>query len=329
MPNRIDPADDLRLELECEARMPTQETPNYSLADQTIIFFDWDDTLFPTTQLFDRWGLRASADYLCALSREEEQDLQEWRDALFDLLKKSCMLASKCIILTNSQRPWVQNCIDCFAPDLKQLFDEYEGLETVYAKEYAPGKLHSARSMAPVLRKVASEEEFVVEQTFTKYVAMKSKVKEFYSRYAGQTWKNVLSFGDMPYEYHAMQDVTFHRVAPRWKQETVRTKCFMLPSGPSLSELALRLQFHEKVLVVYVHFDGDLRLDLTTEADPLDAIADAVGVPELSPCFPHSPLSLTSPLSLHQWGIGPKPQKMEIQHELATVEMIVSTIVSI
>lgn len=30
---------------------------NWADASQTLVFLDWDDTLFPTTELFDNWGL--------------------------------------------------------------------------------------------------------------------------------------------------------------------------------------------------------------------------------------------------------------------------------
>merc|ERR1719188_912525 len=114
---------------------------------------------------------------------------------------------------------------------------------------------HRCHAVAP-RSCMSSTDKYSQKQTFHKYVAMETKLTEFYSTYEGQTWKNVLSFGDMPYEYNAIQDVTFRHKAPPGKQENVRTKCFLWQSAPGVSETALRLRFHKTVLPAYVHFDG-------------------------------------------------------------------------
>ena len=33
-----------------------------AVPEQTMFFLDWDDTLFPTTELFDRWGLPSTGE---------------------------------------------------------------------------------------------------------------------------------------------------------------------------------------------------------------------------------------------------------------------------
>jgi len=307
-------------------------TPNYALSSQTVIFYDWDETLFPTTEICDRWGLKADQvhDFKSSLSYEQLEDLEEWRDALFELLCRTCELTKKCVILTNSKRPWVDDCIQIFAPKLMQLFDQPGGPEIVYAHEHVSAqsrRLESVSACKP--GKQFTADEWALEQTFSKYVAMKDKVTEFYSKYSGQTWKNILSFGDMPYEYHAVQDVTFRRKPPRAKREKIRTKSFLLPSNPTASAIALRLRFHEAVLPFYVQYDGDISLDLTRESDPLEAIGKALDLPELSPFSAFSPLPLTSPLQDHQWGLGRKPSKEEVQSELAMVKQMVSTKLSL
>lgn len=335
----LSPSDDLRLESSCTQHK--DPTPSFSLASQTIIFFDWDDTLFPTTEFTRRWNLGSYSDddLHFSLTHEQREDLKDWQSALFELMNDIRQLG-KCVILTNSNRPWVTDCIRRFAPQVMHLFDRPDGPEIVYAPEHVRAtKPHRARSLgssSPCRFKTDTSEEFYQTQTFCKFVAMRDKVAEFYSKYHGQTWKNVLSFGDMPYEFDAVQDVTFRHKAPTGKQEIVRTKSFLLRSQPEASEIALRLKFHKAVLPAYVHFDGDIRLDLTEESDPLVAISNALDVPELSPISPTSPLFPNSPLRDHQWGLGPKPQKNELrrgrkstQRELSKIDNIVSAIVSL
>ena len=71
---------------------------------------------------------------------------------------------------------------------------------------------------------------------------MKEETASFYSAYSGQTWKNVLSIGDMEYERDAVNELTFRRKKPFKKSEHIRTKTIVLPTGPSISEITNRLK---------------------------------------------------------------------------------------
>lgn len=179
----------------------------------------------------------------------------------------------------------------------------------VYANECLKelkGRQSSSLGLRPVLRKSQDYEDPESKDILTKAkrIAMKKEAGKFYSRYPGQTWKNIFSIGDMHYERDALQEVTFTRVSP--PREDIRTKVIVVPTKPTLKELTLRLRFGEILLPAYVHHDGDIDLDLPALPDPLQAIASALDIPQLG--------SLQFPR--FAWGAGPDPTEEEIRTAL-------------
>jgi len=262
----------------------------YAEPGQTLIFFDWDDTLFPTTEVFVRWQVPQRSNNLVALPEELETALAAWREALHQYLLTACSLSDCCVIVTNSTSPWVQTCLERFAPNLKQLFDkESGGVRVVYANTAA--FKNAQRKQGWGLRRQRSK-----EMTDAKLAAMRQVATRFYSSYPNQSWKNILSLGDMKYEHEAVQRLSFSRKCTA--NERLRTKAILLPGAPSLSELALRLQFSKLMLPAYVHFNGDFDLDLRSASDPLREIAKALGIPQLGDL----------PFPRHAWGRTPVPE---------------------
>mmetsp|Transcript_126493 Transcript_126493/g.232094 ORF Transcript_126493/g.232094 Transcript_126493/m.232094 type:complete len:498 (+) Transcript_126493:57-1550(+) len=270
---------------------------------QTIIIFDWDDTLFPTTEFFDVWGLPSrSKESMPPVSEETELGVQKWREALSDYLHRACSLSNCVAIVTSSRRPWVETCIERFVPSLRDLFMGESGKRplVVYANEVLQ-RTRRLESQSMDLRPVRHREmdlsltleEYEEELTAAKYAAIKLIVKEFYSQYPQQSWKNVISLGDMSYEHDATQEVVF-----RHGTDNCRTKTIIVPTGPSLSEITLRLRFSYLMLPQYVHFDGDIDLNLQKAKDPLDAIATALNMKELA----------NLSISRHAWGRTKAPE---------------------
>jgi hypothetical protein len=254
--------------------------------EETLIFLDWDDTLFPTTDLFDRWGLPSRMDWDdLHLSEEQEHDLENWRQALFEFLSVLCSVSCRVAIVTNSRRPWVDACIKRFAPNLLPLFQRNsEVLKVVYAHEelsktkrrFSKPVVYDAEQMQP------SKEEFDERQTAAKFAAMRNETRAFYSRYPGQSWKNIISLGDRMYEHDALQELTFTRDSPR--REQVRTKLVISPDKPTISHMTNSL-FTGRLMMpsLVVHFDGDLAINLQgTPEGRLRILADALGMPELT-----------------------------------------------
>jgi len=279
----------------------------YAEPMQTLIIFDWDDTLFPTTELFQNWGLPSRAEESALeLTLEQERVLNEWREALMGCLREACSLSCRCLIVTNSQRPWVEDCVGRFVPELRPMLGRRTGgVKVVYAGEHLRDSkrlISQCRNLRPVRYREPdviperTDDEMQEELTMAKYAAMKQETTAFYSQYPGQSWKNILSIGDMPYEHDALQEVTFRRHSgpPR---EHVRTKTIIEPTEPSLSELTHRLRFLRAILPAYVRFDGDFDLHLHEAADPMGAVSEALGMPQLSALH----------ISRHAWGREPAP----------------------
>mmetsp|Transcript_21748 Transcript_21748/g.47510 ORF Transcript_21748/g.47510 Transcript_21748/m.47510 type:complete len:339 (+) Transcript_21748:63-1079(+) len=257
---------------------------HWSEPAQTLIFLDFDDTLFPTTDIFDRWGVPSKPDQWdkVDLTAEQVRDLKRWQDALFLYLRTARSLSDRCVIVTNAKRGWVDSCISRFAPDLQELFTRSDGPHVVYARETLSLRdLPGSPRGNPV--KYADTDEFTEEErahqlTKAKFTAMQKEAKRFYSQYPEQTWKNILSIGDAKYEHDAAQDLAFRRRAP--ERERLRLKALITPACPRINDLTYRLRLATILWPAYVNFDGDLDLDMNTP-ERLQAIADALDMPEL------------------------------------------------
>jgi len=289
----------------------------YAEPAQTMIILDFDDTLFPTTEVFDRWGVSKLGDD--TVPPEKEEAMEAWRDALFNYLTEATCLSDRCVIITNSKKTWVENCVRRFAPNLAKFFGEGPGdqrrVKVVYSVErlnQSKKLRHKQTDLRPVMRRQKTREELEDEQTRAKYTAMRKEVAAFYSQYPGQSWKNVISEGDMRYEHDAVTELGYRR-NPK-SPEKLRTKAIIVPTGPSITEITLRLQVGRLLLPAYVHVDGDLDLDLRSAVDPLAAIAEALRLPALKDV----------PLSRHAWGREPPPEDLEeLEEALDEVAVVV------
>lgn len=307
----------------------------YDEAYQTLIFFDWDDTIFPTTELVGRQGIDIMEDPGFVPSPELEASLKVWRSAALDYLTTAASLSGHCVILTNSQRPWVANCVAKFLPEASHLIGDGPGqVSVVYADEslvtMRKGRRRSSATstsgnalrlpdegLRPARFLVADRAQSIRDQCMSaKRAAMEFEANRFYSQYPGQTWKNILSIGDMPYEHDALQDVTFRRNGP--DRETLRTKAIIVPTEPTMAEISLRLKFSKLLLPAYVHFDGSIDVDLAESADPLSALSKALKFPEL----------MASGFPRFAWGLAECPSEEDTERALESLASIVQDYVA-
>ena len=78
---------------------------------QTLLFLDWDDTMFPCTELFHKRGLpRRSKDWTTP-DPELLAELEPWRRAVKEFLGRACAISDRCVIVTNSRKPWVLHSV--------------------------------------------------------------------------------------------------------------------------------------------------------------------------------------------------------------------------
>jgi len=279
----------------------------YADPGQTLIFLDWDDTLFPTTEIFHNYRVpRKPKDWDCALPADLERKLEPWREAVQQYLSVACSLSDCCTIVTSSTSPWVDCCIKRFAPNLSALFNrERGGPRVIYAERFSSRRNAKMDSFGEPL------ERHTCELTAGKLAAMRREAERFYSSYPQQTWKNILSLGDMKYEHDALYELALSRQTI--ERECLRTKAIILPGSASLSELTLRLQFSRLMLPAYVRYNGNIDLDLRSAPDPLQAIAESLDMPQLGDL----------PFPRHAWGRTPVPEDQVAAEALAEVAVTV------
>lgn len=304
-----------RFEESC-SRVSSRSSEEFDDPGQNIIFLDWDDTLFPSTDLFDRWGVSRTGT-ASDLSEGRQRGLKNWCESVYQFLSVACTLSDRVVIVTNARIGWVEECVIRFAPSLKGLLEDPLGPRVVYAvhllEEHTRQRRYRSSGLRPVWHAQACTQDSCMDEYLmdAKYVAMKQQVKQFYSQYPGQTWKNVTSIGDMHYEHDAAQELAFRRRAP--KGERLRVKTLVTPGGPSVSELALSLQFSRLVLPLCVRLDGDADINLRATTDPLQAFSQCLKVPALGKvAFP-----------LHAWGLGREPESCGVVDALVEVAAVV------
>ncbi|CAE8629162.1 unnamed protein product [Polarella glacialis] len=202
------------------------------------------------------------------LTSEQSSLLKDWQLALFQYLTTALTLSSHVVIVTNSRRPWVETCVSKFAPNCKKLFtDTGSGgsLTVVYAREVLHQRRRErvlasngwdcslpmgfAMPSLPVKNPLpVSNGEMTGELTGAKFFAMQREAKAFYMRYAGQSWKNIISLGDMIYEHVAVIEMAMLHQAAGGSHEQLRVKSLLLPECPGISELTLSLCFSKLML---------------------------------------------------------------------------------
>lgn len=276
-------------------RSVADSTAMWAEPSQTLIFLDWDDTLFPTTELFNRWSFPSRPEQWDGLRITEEQVrcLDYWRDALSAYLRNVCAVSKRVVIVTNARPGWVESTVNRFAPELQDLFGRADGPRVVYACEvlrrYGRRAAGSPRGNPALYAETQpTDDEIFIELSRAKFVAMQQEAKDFYSQYPDQTWKNIISVGDARYEHSAAQDLVFRRRGP--DRENIHLKCIVTPEEPPIRDMIYRLNVAALLWPMYVAFDGDLDVDMNTP-EQLRGIARALDMPELASFIRPFPIS--------------------------------------
>ena len=162
---------------------------------QTILIFDWDDTLCPSSYL-KRHDVKVLDD---SVPEEYIPQLTALAKSVKEVLELSRNLGET-IIVTNAEQGWVE--LSC-----SKWFPEILGFIKTF-------RILSARSLF--------EPQGVTSPCGWKANAFRSAIDSFYSRYLHQSWKNVISIGDSPHEREALIRVTLGQVAhPNCRVKTV------------------------------------------------------------------------------------------------------------
>jgi len=244
--------------------------------DQTFIVLDWDDTLFPTTYVRDDldlcWKIPLQDQDLDSDEIEEiGRKLAACADNVVQLLR-SATACGKVVLVTLARSPWVTESCKNFFPGVGQLIAELE-VPVVYAQEVQ--KIDTSKL------NMSSDEEVELFWSRVKGRAIAEQLREFYSQYEGQSWKNIISIGDSDFERLGTQGA----IKDYMKQtgiETlndmpaeigghlykVRTKTFKMVDQPTIEELTVEIAMLRKWFPLMVKLDRGFDINLNDVTDP-------------------------------------------------------------
>lgn len=223
------------------ARDVAEPTPAVFTPDETVIIFDWDDTLFPTWYLSevvipctDNPEARPEGSSRWDQLLPEESPFAEGlrqHAALVEETLRTARSVARVGIVTLSVRPWVLSSASRYLPDLhlEQLLEELR-IPIIYAQE----RLGAAvRAKADIML-----QDGVNLMTIAKRAAMVKLLRKLYGK--SSPWKNVISIGDSVVERDAIIDAL-------WSQsdhESVAAPCcktVKLVEEPTIDNLSAEL----------------------------------------------------------------------------------------
>jgi len=201
---------------------------NNNQAKETVIIFDWDDTLLASSFLSSR-GLRLDTDSSKLL--DFDSGLRELEQSVISVLSLALQYGSVSII-TNAESGWVQLSAAKFIPAVLPILNQVSIL--------------SARS--------TFEGRYPESPLKWKFYAFQEKLQPSFNQ--AKKLKNILSFGDSHVEREAVRAVT--RGAPN-----TRTKSVKFAERPSMEQLRRQIELVTNCFQYIHNHEGDLDLQLT------------------------------------------------------------------
>jgi hypothetical protein len=201
--------------------------------DQTVIFFDWDDTCFPSTYLASN-GYRL--DTPMERVRELAEPLRELEVCVIDVLRLA-MTFGKVVIVTNAENGWVQLSAEKYMPNLLPLLSQIHIL--------------SART--------TFESSFPDSPLKWKYYAFQQCLVHSFA--AIEKRKNIISLGDSHVEREAIRAIT--RDVPNTICKSVK-----FSERPTFGQLRRQIELVFSCFQYIMTHEADLDLQLTVTVNP-------------------------------------------------------------
>lgn len=248
----------------------------FSAKLQTLLIFDWDDTLFPTTYVRDDMDLcwrKPMKDQ--DVTPREKADITKKLDVcamkVVELLRSANKLG-KLVLVTLARSPWVFESSKNFFPAVGELIKELN-VPVVYAQEGIQVDYDK--------QEMSSDEEIEKFWAGVKGKAIARECRDFYSQYEGQSWKNVISIGDSDFERLGTQSATEDYMKEIGLQGNssqvvdvnghmykVRTKTFKMVDQPTIEELTVEVDMLKTWLPLMVKLDSGFDVNLNNADDP-------------------------------------------------------------
>eukprot|EP00927_Polykrikos_kofoidii_P027914 TRINITY_DN24446_c0_g1_i1.p1 TRINITY_DN24446_c0_g1~~TRINITY_DN24446_c0_g1_i1.p1 ORF type:complete len:787 (-),score=115.11 TRINITY_DN24446_c0_g1_i1:159-2417(-) len=266
------------------------ESAERQTPQETMIFFDWDDTLSPTTFIQEDPRLHWSQQAPCfsdatirllegsprgsasvkEIGGTREKDDADQNLTMMDALRRHVEVAStvlraatscgKVVIVTLAKKGWVETCCKNFLPGLFEVIQDL-GIDIVYARScLAQWKIRSASA------------DNLDLMMLMKQAAMSRCLRRMHKRRPKQRWKNALSIGDSSTERDALSEVSYLRLQydkDGIRQRPCRCKTVKLPEEPDILQLTAELEALAGWISTVIEHDGDVDLDLSNSSDAM------------------------------------------------------------
>jgi hypothetical protein len=193
----------------------------------TILIFDWDDTVLPSTWIQEQ-GLRLDDDSVA--TEEQQEQLDSMAVHAIETLRVA-KRHGKVLLVTNAERGWIELSCRKFMPSLLSSLDDV--------------KIFSARS--------TYEHQGVTSPFEWKYYAFESEIGGFYKTLPEDQRKNIISFGDSAHEREALIRVTEHL-------PNCCTKSLKFVERPEVEQLRKEHELISGCFRDIVNHDGNLDL---------------------------------------------------------------------
>jgi len=188
--------------------------------------------------------------------------------------------------VTLAKAPWVSMSCEHFFPGLQALLHQL-GIKVVYAAVEEDG---SQMDYDKVGEMTEGEAERLLSGAKGRAIAR--ELRQFYSHYEGQTWKNVISIGDSVFErsgthsavksYLEGKGISSKDPNGRGELEAangqvfkVRTKTLKLKEGPTIDEVTAQVTALQRWLPQLVRTDASFDLELSYQG--ADVHTQAIG----------------------------------------------------
>lgn len=242
----------------CRSNASRASQMEFANADQTIILFDWDDTLCPSTYMMKTLRLGRCWDGTEAVPLDLLPFLQKLEDMVLSILEEALSYGSV-VVVTNAEEGWIALAAKAWLPRVEAMLKRC--------------KVVSARSKW--------EPKGIGSPTGWKQQTFFEEIETFYSRYRHQSWKNVISIGDAPHEREALFRVTRGQdVLESARRRKCRTKAIKFMIQPSVEQLVHELEMLQKCLHQVVVHDDDLDLQFDENTLPNAAEKNMENIPD-------------------------------------------------
>eukprot|EP00928_Gymnodinium_smaydae_P055308 TRINITY_DN38894_c0_g1_i1.p1 TRINITY_DN38894_c0_g1~~TRINITY_DN38894_c0_g1_i1.p1 ORF type:complete len:325 (+),score=68.95 TRINITY_DN38894_c0_g1_i1:153-1127(+) len=224
----------------------------------TVIIFDWDDTLLPTwfvTEVVSPCLPDLSAEDSVPADSDFAQCLIKHAHMVRETLKAARRIA-RVGIVTLAQRPWVKSSASKYLLDknFMKFLKELE-IPVVYARECIQRPIVS----------MAQVEEGVNVFTVAKQQAMLKVLRRLSG--TSSSWRNVLSIGDSQIERDAMTDIMWCHEA--FADVMPHCKTVKLMQDPTVEQLGAQLLLLGMWLPAMARFDEDFEITMDDSEETL------------------------------------------------------------